>query len=299
MNKRENWYKKLSSFDNLNVRNLFWLLFSPNLINEHSIKGVPSFPDNWLDKWYEHSEDFFIELNENSSKLDEFINESNSYRLGIYAERLLQYFFENFSETRLLLCNYQVFNGKTTIGEIDFVIEWEDWLLHIELAVKYYLLNEDKNKLHEWIGPSGKDNLGKKIEKVKKHQLKLSQNENFVNSTQLSPTSFFMLKGMLFSPFQTDFEAPNWLNQNIDKRNYMRWTDFKDFAEKNKNIDQFVLLLRPNWMASLIIPSTEYLELSENWQENEAMLDRYGAFHIYDLKNKTTFMVVKDKWPEK
>lgn len=298
MNKRENWHKKLNSFNNLNVRNLYWLLFSPNLINEQSLKGIPSFPENWLDIWYEHSEEFFIELNENPSALDAFLDKTNSYRLGIYAERLLQYFFENFNETRLLLCNYQVFNGKTTIGEIDFVIEWEEWVLHIELAVKYYLLNEDENSLNDWIGPSGKDNLGKKTEKVKNHQLKLPKNENFVNSTQLSPTSFFMLKGMFFIPPQKNFKAPDWLNKNIDLRSYMKWYEFKNYTEENQNINQFAVILRPNWMSNLILPPKNHQNLSKDWKENEAMIEKYGSLHLYDNQNQTTIMVVKDQWPE-
>lgn len=96
------------------------------------------------------------------------------YRLGIYAERLLELYFQYSDRYELIEANTQIIIDKKTVGEIDYIVfDKEECILkHIELACKFYIQMGPSAKL--WVGPNPKDNLAKKSSKLIK-QLDLSQ----------------------------------------------------------------------------------------------------------------------------
>ena len=51
------------------------------------------------------------------------------------------------------------------------LIQTPDDVLHLEVAVKYYLCLENSQDWVDWIGPSRRDHLGKKLTKMRDRQL--------------------------------------------------------------------------------------------------------------------------------
>lgn len=126
--------KELEQFSSHHVRSLYWLLFSPCPIKKGGVEGIPLFPEEWIKALKLSSKSYFKQLDQEPDSLVVFLAQGNTYRLGMYAERLLCYFFSTFSETELLLHNFQIIDQKKTLGEVDFIIKWNNRTIHIELA---------------------------------------------------------------------------------------------------------------------------------------------------------------------
>ena len=66
----------------------------------------------------------------------------NRYALGKYAEDLLAYWFTHAPHAQLLAANLPVYSegaaGKSTLGEMDYIVALNGTLYHLELACKYH-----------------------------------------------------------------------------------------------------------------------------------------------------------------
>lgn len=286
----ESLINKIKSFKNEHVKNMYWLLFSASPLAEQSFSDFPLFPDNWRMILMNNADDFFVKLDHAPLHLENFLNESNTYRMGVYAEKLMFYFLEYYDDTKLLLSNYQLIKDNQTVGEIDFIFEWNERIIHIEMAVKFYLCFNESTELNDWIGPSGNDNLFKKLSKVKEHQLPLASSPLLRKETGINSESYLFLKGMFFS--QNNF-TPNWVNSNITFRKYVNYSEFISDMKKG----DYLLLKRPNWMSALYVENqlAESLPKSEN--EINELLDKFNALHLWSKIDNKTIMVVKDNWP--
>ncbi len=93
------------------------------------------------------------------------------YRLGKKIEFLFELILKNSIDYKLLLSNFQIQEGKLTVGEIDYIIKTINTkrVQHIELSYKFYLLDNslDADFIGKWIGPNRKDFLH-----IKKSRLK-------------------------------------------------------------------------------------------------------------------------------
>ncbi|MEO9953837.1 DUF1853 family protein [Nonlabens sp.] len=109
--------------------------------------------------------------------------------LGKRAEYFFQFCIEQSSNYKLLVSNQQVFKGKITIGELDYIVQEQrsKQIIHVELVYKFYIYDMDKvindkdpirQELSKYQGPNGKDNLVRKIDHLKNHQLPLLYNEH-------------------------------------------------------------------------------------------------------------------------
>jgi hypothetical protein len=104
--------------------------------------------------------------------------------LGKRAEYFFKFCVEQSNNYDLVLSNAQVFKGKITIGELDYIIKNKrtNTTIHIELVYKFYIYNptitsDKKSKilqeLNKYQGPNGRDNLVRKLEHLKNQQLPL------------------------------------------------------------------------------------------------------------------------------
>lgn len=283
------WKVFLQQLNHPAVRDMYWLLASPSPLRPHFNHEIPVFPSLWCEQMAFQAHNFFLNLDKQPALLQTKLNALKSTRLGIYAETLLGFFFEHFQHVRLLLTNYQVFDEGKTIGEIDFIIEWDGRVIHIELAVKYYLTKNSTDDFSNWIGPSGNDDLNKKLQKVKLHQLPLARSPLFRKQTKLYPDSYLFLKGNFFT-FQDYY--PNWKNDKSSYGNYYRITDFLNaFPDFSK----LLLLTKPNWMADLVLPTGNVLPSAN--EDVRALFKHHGNLLLYDTVQRKPFFVVKDDWP--
>jgi len=103
-------------------------------------------------------------------------------RLGHLAEKIVSELIARSSTYNVLYENIQLVEDKTTIGEIDFILESTlakkpsiKQIIHVELAYKFYLYdpNLSSEPLNNWIGPNRNDSLKEKLDKLKQKQLPL------------------------------------------------------------------------------------------------------------------------------
>jgi len=154
------------------VRALAWLLDSPDLLDASSaawhgrIASLgPLTPDvaAWL-----------ASLQQDPSALDADFGGKIYSRLGLYAEKLLAFYFKQHGQ--LFAHGLQVRASRNdTVGEFDFLLRQGDRLLHWELATKFYLLDGAPDAaLNHLIGPNLADALGLKMRKIFDKQLALA-----------------------------------------------------------------------------------------------------------------------------
>jgi hypothetical protein len=127
------------------------------------------------------------------------------FRLGLYAEKLMAFYFEQHG--LLLAHGLQVRSSEHgTVGEFDFLLRSGTALLHWEFATKFYLSDgvlggPGSNPLDRLIGPNLADTLGLKMRKIIDAQLALAQHPA---AQRLLPQSVAqaqaLVKGWLFHP---------------------------------------------------------------------------------------------------
>ena len=154
------------------VRALAWLLDAPDLLDANDPQWAgriattgPVTPElaDWLKR-----------LDHDPSALDEALGAKMHTRLGLYAEKLMAFYFEQ--HARLVAHGLQVRASRNdTIGEFDFLLEdGPDAVEHIEFATKFYLLDgEGGQQFDALVGPNLADSLGLKMRKVFERQLSL------------------------------------------------------------------------------------------------------------------------------
>ncbi|OYO29999.1 DUF1853 family protein [Janthinobacterium sp. PC23-8] len=156
------------------VRALAWLLDAPDLLDSRSVHWhgqiaslgpVTADMAGWL-----------AALQEDPSPLDRALGAKCYSRLGLYAEKLLAFYFEQHGLLHAHGLQVQV-NRNDTVGEFDFLLKRNGKLVHWEFATKFYLLEgaPDPGVFHHLIGPNLADTLGLKMRKIIDKQLALSR----------------------------------------------------------------------------------------------------------------------------
>ncbi|WP_248322081.1 DUF1853 family protein [Caballeronia sp. Sq4a] len=170
-------------FGDATVRDLAWLLFSPDLLRE-SAAGAP------LAQPFESADArdatlmWLAALDAAPDALHVRSRNPKSTRLGIYAESLLEFFLAHGPAARLIAANVPLRRQRRTIGECDFLLETATGArLHWELAVKFYLHIGDgverAARLSDYVGPNLQDRFDLKHARLLTHQLGLTSRAEF------------------------------------------------------------------------------------------------------------------------
>ena len=167
------------------VRALAWLLDAPDLLDPAApywggqIATLPV-PDAATAVW-------LAALEDDPAPLDAALGGRFYSRLGLYAEKLLAFYFEQ--QGILVAHGLQVRASRNdTVGEFDFLLRDGGRLLHWEFATKFYLMAAPdgapaaqglgapaENRFHHLIGPNLADTLGIKMHKILDRQLALAR----------------------------------------------------------------------------------------------------------------------------
>ncbi len=227
------------------MRDLYWLLFSEApLSDEYDLSPFSLFPQQILDDWQIDSVNYFKQLDKHPKDIEQFVDRKKNKRLGFYAESLLSYFFQTFSEVELLLQNFQINKEKITVGEIDFIILYKNTVIHIECSTKYFLL-KDINKAKEasqWVGPRLKDNLEKKLKKIINHQIPLGLEMEIQDKINRKvDQSYLLIKGVFFAE---EVIQPGKINRKQTNK-FLRFSELQNF-----NSYSIEVLSRPNWLSA-------------------------------------------------
>ncbi|CAG4896089.1 DUF1853 family protein [Paraburkholderia gardini] len=182
------------------VRDLAWLLFSPDLLRAQPPAGM-------LARLFETPAEeaatvaWLHALDADPDSLHRYIAASRITRLGRYAECLLSWFLQHGPAARLVAANVALRRAGVTLGECDFLVETASGRrLHWELAVKCYLhAGDGRAQLADYIGPNLQDRFDLKLSHLLDHQLPLSAREEFATLGHRGPWEPAMLiKGWLF-----------------------------------------------------------------------------------------------------
>ncbi len=210
----------MNRFSNRLVRDLAWVIASPPLVSGNFNNT----------HWWSHSDclaEFedclpaLIALDKNPSPLIDHLDKLKTKRLGLRFESFIAYWISISPNYELIAQNIQIIEalkkGSHTHGELDFIIKdlRTDKVIHLEVAVKFYLGTAPFDDPFRWFGTNINDQLGKKVEHLKQHQTQLS--EPFSNYLEerghIIETKQWILKGRLFYPQGND-TAPKGSTEN-------------------------------------------------------------------------------------
>jgi len=225
------------------VRALAWLLDAPDLLDPldphwegriASLGALPPDTDAWLNR---------IDLD--PSGLDAELGARTYTRLGLYAEKLMAFYYR---EHGLLVAHgLQVRAARNdTIGEFDFLLDaGPDAVEHIEFATKFYLLEgEAASRFDTFVGPNLADSLGAKMRKIFERQLALGQHPA---AQAILPRPVVraraLVKGWLFYPLGAQAGMGGISAQHC--RGF--WCACDDIGKLEE--DRFVVLPRLQWLA--------------------------------------------------
>jgi hypothetical protein len=156
------------------VRALAWLLDSPDLLDADAPEWAGRIAT--LGPVTAGVADWLARLDLDPTALDAALGGKTYTRLGLYAEKLMAFYFAE--QGRLVRHGLQVRASRNdTVGEFDFLLErGPDALTHIEFATKFYLLDGGgSSEFDALVGPNLADSLGRKMRKVFERQLALGE----------------------------------------------------------------------------------------------------------------------------
>ncbi|MDR7051013.1 hypothetical protein J2X54_003500 [Duganella sp. 3397] len=228
------------------VRALAWLLDAPDLLD-------PAAP-HWqgriatLGPVTPEVADWLAALDLDPAPLDAALGERHYSRLGLYAEKLLAFYFA--SQHTLVAHGLQVRASRNdTVGEFDFLLREGAALVHLEFATKFYLLDAatagaDFNGL---IGPNLADTLGAKMRKIFDKQLALAQHPA---AQPLLPQAVdraqALVKGWLFYPADAAHGVTPGISREHCQGFWMPLAQVDGLPD-----EQFCVMPRLQWLAPL------------------------------------------------
>ena len=265
----------LNRFSNRLVRDLAWVIASPPLLSgKHNDTHWWSYKDCLRE--FNDCLPALITLDENPAPLIKHLKKLTSGRLGLRFESFIAYWLTLSPNFELLAQNIQVIEpfvsshkkGSHTHGELDFIIRniHTNKIIHLEVAVKFYLGAKPYEDPFRWFGTNTKDQLGKKVEHLKNHQTQLSNKfSSYLNKDgYLIDNKQCFLKGRLFYPREID-TAPQGVTENHLRG---RW-DYASTAMENKLLFP---LDKNDWLAELNYDDLYQRDLETSLIKNEKAL---------------------------
>lgn len=289
---------------NPHLRRIEWAIFSPSLLS------YPFSTEYIRDE--AHKEFVLLLLQELDSKpdqIDAHFDQLGNMPMGKYFEQLLFYILDKDDRFDVLLKNYQILQGKQTIGEIDLIVKDTETgvVEHWEIALKYYLQSKFSEDHAVMLGPNAIDNLAKKMKKLTEHQLPLVAD---LSELGISDTSTIqnklLLKGQFF--YHLSHGVPcNIFPKHINSSHEKGW--WCHLSEVEKAIDKslyWTTIWKPNWIGKLTKSLNHNLL---DYSELHQLLKQHFQYEIYSalcigLKQENGFwieqtrgFVVNNDWP--
>ena len=196
------------------LADLVWVWSSPSFLRDPA-PGVTLLEQSFFDRHASEFAHLLEGLKRDPAPLEDFVaTRPRLYKLGLYAQALLEFVLSSLPSIQLMACDLPVRRGEPpqTIGAFDFLFRdvLTGEVIHLEFAVKILLLREGirgRETPRDWIGPEGRDRLDLKLAKLSDSQLRLGgepeartllQERFQVTPQELKPR--LLLRGMGFVP---------------------------------------------------------------------------------------------------
>ncbi|MDP9154437.1 MAG: DUF1853 family protein [Pseudomonadota bacterium] len=288
----------VARFNDAAVRDLAWLLFSPDLLSA-SHAGAPLACPVESDKraavsgWLEA-------LDDNPEALHALVRKPSLRRLGLYAEALLEYFLTHGPNARLIAANVPLRAAGQTLGEVDFLLHnARRERLHWELAVKFYLhIGEGAAALSDYVGPNLQDRFDLKHDRLLHHQLGLSARDEFASLGFEGPwRAELFVKGRLF---YRQCAAPTLPPELADDHLRGWWMTVSEWQE-SKGDEAFAVVPRLAWLAERSLSNEEAgtLTFDAGALTSPTMVANYDRSAGDIWRERSRGFIVPDEWPER
>ena len=180
---------------------------------------------------------------------------SNRSSVGSYFENLVLLWFKLQPDYSNVRDHIKVFEHKRTLGEMDFLVfnQQEQITLHLEVAIKFYLLTEKQRRL-QFIGPNSKDTLENKLNKLIHKQIPLSSNPLAQTALHSMPGPVLakgLVSGILFYPSDSDWRNPPQIHASVARQHLKGWwtSSHKLLIPRASNDSHWLILRKPYWLA--------------------------------------------------
>ena len=211
-----------------------------------------------------------FKLNKIENKETKEIIIPSNIRLGQRVERVVSALIKGSENFAVVYENRQIISNKTTIGELDFILEEKNThqIIHVEIVYKFYIYDPDidGNDLERWIGPNRKDSFLEKFRKLKNKQFPLlynSKTTSFLEGIQIDKVQqklCFMAN--LYWPYKLEKKEKNW-NEINSKAIVGWWLQYCNFTAVSFSDCLFCLPTKHEWG---IKPET-----NSNWSSFETV----------------------------
>ena len=255
--------QRWACLSNPHTRALAWLLEAPDVLDADAARWqgkIARLPADTA----ERCRDWLLQLDADASAFEAYLDVKRFTRLGRYAERLLAWYFKH--QGQLVAHGLPVRSGKEeTIGEFDFLLKFEQSLVHWELATKFYLLAVDDPALASvqqadyFVGPNLADTLGRKMRKILDRQLALGEH-TAAQALLPQPLSAAqaLVKGWLFHRRGSQL---NLAPLGISEHHCRGW--WCTVSELEAHVGAVgAIIPRISWLAPARLPPNEGLDLS-------------------------------------
>jgi hypothetical protein len=237
------------------VRNLAWVLASPALLSY-----LPNFnePLTVLDDdfWQQQYRAYIPKLQQldlNPQPLEDFLAQHKNHRLGYYFEYLLLFWLQDrdFHYFELIQHRATLFNGKITIGELDYLVKNHQTgqIEHWEAAIKFYLGYPPLTDSLRWLGANDRDSIGRKLEHLAHKQFSFESYQ----AHQIDKRCL-IVKGRLFYPLSHKTLLDRAHDATLDclasqhlQASWLLWDEF--IAHPQARLLQWRHVAKDEWMA--------------------------------------------------
>lgn len=229
------------------VRDLAWLLGAPALLApEH----YPIWTDQQSGDLYSSALPLLQTLEHDPAPLLAHLALRPVKRLGYYVENLLGFAFSRLPGWQVIAEHWPIRDQARTVGELDFLLQepGHTGLLHLECAFKIYLLHQPQAGIYGFYGPTARDRLHLKLDKLFRQQLPLSQREDIASQLTLPIGSRLgWLKGWLFYPWG----QPRVPIAGLSPHHPSGWWQTQGSVQARLQVSggYWLVLPRPRWIA--------------------------------------------------
>jgi hypothetical protein len=261
-----------SRYTDPHVRALVWSVISEGLVKP-SEEFSACVSSQWCRQLYQHLQPFLERLDKEPDELILYLQQQNSWRLGIRFEAYWSFILKQLQKQQLIqdyVEHLQVQDDiRQTRGEMDFVyLDNNKELNHLEVAVKFYLLKPDEFGYERLIGPNGGDWYERKLLHLFKKQLPLSATEDSraqlaqvfeQASEQTDCHRRGLIKGMIFFPVTGEGSLNEHERQCINEQCLSgSWATIDNWhlADPGQS-GRWVILEKLNWLVPQVYSSLQ------------------------------------------
>lgn len=180
-------------------------------------------------------------------------------RIGKQFEELASLYFNLNNNVIDINRNIQIKKDNVTLGELDFMIRLPDTWVHLEVAVKFYLLDGIGNQMDHFIGPGRADRLGAKWQHMIHHQLPIARSAEGVSTlASLGIEQFsqaIWIKGALFYHWRQEAlpAIPILVNPSHDRGWWTRQSELTGMKE-HYGVNNIQLINKQDWLIPIETP---------------------------------------------